>query len=1030
MTSTPAAQLNAHSSLNGLRKFSRHAWWLHGLLIAQLALLPMASYPQWSDSDSDGNSDTWTDLSSGTTYSLTDLDAISTDIDGDNATNAEELQWGSNPFVLDTDNDGLNDGDEIHLANIGQSRGFSLAQWDTDGNFVSDHDEFYGSYQVTYPDGLPAFSGATYSDYDGDGLKNHVDIYPEDPLNNDADQDGINDTEDPVLGSSENYSSHNLTNWGATALGDSDTDGITNFYDAWPEDPANGNGDLDNDGISNDEDPYPRDNANYSPINRQAWYAAVIDDADGDFIDNHLDPEPWTVHNYTGQTDSDEDGLPDYLDPAPYDPDNVSPNNGSSWHFTLIRGDADGDKIRNFYDSFPNDPYNGSTDIDGDGVPNNSDPAISDSTNLSFNNGIHWGSNLFGDTDNDNIQNWWDHYPDDTFNNIPDFDGDGILNEEDPFPKDLNNYSFINSVTWGNHVLQDNDYDGVANWLDYEPYPPAPPEPTPPGEPDPTTPPPVVTINDNDQDGLDDSVDPTTTDASNYSSYNSVFWFTQALNDDDGDGTLNYWDNYPNDAGNNNGDSDADGISDASDPAPRDASNYSYVNGIAWYGAATHDSDWDGVFNFHDLHPYQDENADCDGDSIPDLSDPAPTDWHNNSYHNYTAWYQNALGDEDSDGTLNFFDSSPYGPPPPEDLDGDGLNSNEESAWGTSDLDVDFDDDGLTDYEEVHIYSSSPTNPHSLSQKRGSGTLYTDYVLSDLSDTDEDGLPNRIEAHYSHYGLSETDPLDAQRDVDINGVSNLAQHLMGLALDADLNRYDADADGMSDVFEDYHQLAKMDPADALLDADADGVTNFEEQQLLLNPRQPDSANTGSNQGDLLQLILSVRYPAGDEPAFEDLDNNQLPDWADALLSSGPADPDFYHFTRSAPDDLDGDSMADAWEHRYGRWRFTNGLQMRVADAVADNDGDGLTNHWEYLLDASPIAGDSNADGINDGDEDSDGDGLTNAQELTLGTALNQKDTDGDGINDGTEVSEGSDPMDASSNSTALIGLRLMTPGLF
>ena len=85
---------------------------------------------------------------------------------------------------------------------------------------------------------------------------------------------------------------------------------------------------------------------------------------------------------------------------------------------------------------------------------------------------------------------------------------------------------------------------------------------------------------------------------------------------------------------------------------------------------------------------------------------------------------------------------------------------------------------------------------------------------------------------------------------------------------------------------------------------------------------------------------------------------------------------------------------------------------------------------EYLLDASPIAGDSNAESINDGDEDSDGDGLTNAQELTLGTALNQKDTDGDGINDGTEVSEGSDPMDASSNSTALIGLRLMTPGLF
>lgn len=91
---------------------SRWACALQSLALICLLLQPLTLSSSWVDTDSDTMVDSWDD--GATLYSLAQLDALSTDIDGDNATNAEELQYGSNPFVMDTDGDGLNDGDEIH----------------------------------------------------------------------------------------------------------------------------------------------------------------------------------------------------------------------------------------------------------------------------------------------------------------------------------------------------------------------------------------------------------------------------------------------------------------------------------------------------------------------------------------------------------------------------------------------------------------------------------------------------------------------------------------------------------------------------------------------------------------------------------------------------------------------------------------------------------------------------------------------------------------------------------------------------
>jgi subtilisin family serine protease len=74
---------------------------------------------------------------------------------------------------------------------------------------------------------------------------------------------------------------------------------------------------------------------------------------------------------------------------------------------------------------------------------------------------------------------------------------------------------------------------------------------------------------------------------------------------------------------------------------------------------------------------------------------------------------------------------------------------------------------------------------------------------------------------------------------------------------------------------------------------------------------------------------------------------------------------------ATPSDVDGDNIADYIELYYGLDPFDE------TDALADNDGDGLTN----------------------------------IEEIALGSDLNNPDTDGDGVEDGVEMASGSDLLD-------------------
>ena len=280
----------------------RRARWVHGLQLFVFTCWVMNPFPgafsYWTDTNGDRVKEEVADPAAGDSW-------FDQDSDSDGLTNAQEAVFGSDPYQIDADFDGLTDQVERDYAD--PTAPFDPWNWDSDGDGYSDHDEYYQrlwGWQplINYLNLTPG-SFYSYADADGDGTKN-----PEDYDFN-VDRDG---------------------------------DGTVNWQDGSPS--YNGVGgqwmDDANNGVWVDPGVWIGGN----------WYPSGTVDSDYDGTPDHLDVYPWGSFTYNGTEyggswqDSDNDGIPDVADSWPYDSNNGQFYYNGSWYSGSWQ-DSDNDGI-------------------------------------------------------------------------------------------------------------------------------------------------------------------------------------------------------------------------------------------------------------------------------------------------------------------------------------------------------------------------------------------------------------------------------------------------------------------------------------------------------------------------------------------------------------------------------------------------------------------------------------------------------------------------------------------------------------
>ena len=922
--------------------------------------------------------------------------------------------------TYDTDEDGISDGDEFRIW------GTDFLDEDSDNDDSTDGEELNQGAPPPIDYGDDDTNYIMYNDPDQDGMNNAVDY--------DSDNDGLID-EDETSGTRSPTDPYDY---------DTDDDGYSDGYEINTAD-TDPNVALDTDGDG------------WADGWEEAWFKTDWNstDSDGDGIDDNIenplagfDPDaPHTGLDTDGDGlinaldwDSDNDGLDDSFEEL--DGDGVSSGDdgdgvyeGGTYDETdAYDADSDGDGLSDGFEAriTCTDPNDAEDDGDpiaaGDEVMTyKTDFFDSDTDGDGLDEGIASGTDQADYNTDGTYGRPWEDSSVDALDR--DADGDGIWDGDevagtwgyvtDPYDWDTDNDDLADGqevYIWGTDPTDDDtddddledgeealtygtdpldpDTDGddvmdgteIAWWQTWAPnvWPPAP---------NPLDP-------DTDGDGLQDGITIT-----GYYYDTDGQWVSWEFYEGPVDSEL-IPDEFPNIL-----DPDSDWREQHSPGGGYDYYDFHDRTEYAYrLFVATMKAERGGVWrDFVDDEPLNPGNPDTDGDG-------------------YTDWSEVARGTDPLDGTD--FSAVPY---TPIDTDGDGLWDIEEfilegTTTGTMWDDTDFDNDGLTDSDEIHptlpkLKSSwgEPPWPYEWWDEDGIAQAWPTSPLTAHSETDlgispSDNITDGEEVQAGGDGYV-TNP--HYNDTDGDGIADNVEVLRGydptdFDMDDDLltdHQEDQDADGNLDSPAGYttDYDAETDPQDG--DTDDDGIYDGDERTYHTYPRNMDTDSDGLIDG------LECGYSAGNIGADTDGPTFGAGD-QDTATQTDPrlADSDF-----DCIDDMDEDLNGD------GEYVLGGG---ETDPQNRDSDDDNLYDYYEYngcvASAASPCNFytfcDNSADPTDADDPDTDADGMPDYVEYEQGCDPDDDtDSDDDGVVDGDEYDGSTYVTDPTMDDTDMDG---------